>query len=61
MTALIWSRTVDAPTREEEERTEVVALEPMLPCEPKEEYPKTPALENGENRLAVTPYVASSV
>ena len=52
---------MDAPTREEEERTEVVALEPMLPCEPKEEYPKTPALENGENRLAVTPYVASSV
>ncbi|XP_061359498.1 nuclear pore complex protein NUP1-like [Gastrolobium bilobum] len=62
LTALMRSRTVDAPVREEEKKKEMDPSEPMLPCEQMEEYPKTPALENGiENRLVVTPHVTSSV
>lgn len=52
MTALMRSRTVDAPVREEEKRTEMVLSEPTLSC----------ALENGiENHLVSTPHVTSSV
>lgn len=56
------SRTVDASIREEEKQAEVAPLEPLLSCEQKEDYPKTPVLENGmENRLVLTPYDTSSV
>ncbi|MED6109736.1 hypothetical protein PIB30_036385 [Stylosanthes scabra] len=64
LTALMRSRTEDAPdapTREDGESRQVIAMEPRLPCEPKEEYPKTPALDNVDNHLALTPYAASSV
>ncbi|KAJ1404788.1 hypothetical protein SESBI_26366 [Sesbania bispinosa] len=61
LTALMRSRTVNAPVREEEKRTEMVPSEPTLPCGQKE-YPRTPTLENGiENRLVLTPPVQSSV
>ncbi|TKY51774.1 Nuclear pore complex protein NUP1 [Spatholobus suberectus] len=60
LTALMRSRTVDAPVREEEKGTEMVPSEPMLPSGQKE-YPKTPALENGiGNSLVVTPHVTST-
>ncbi|MED6205907.1 hypothetical protein PIB30_022035 [Stylosanthes scabra] len=64
LTALMRSRTEDAPdapTQGDEESRQVIAMEPRLPCEPKEEYPKTPALDNVDNHLALTPYPASSV
>ncbi|XP_028219651.1 nuclear pore complex protein NUP1-like isoform X1 [Glycine soja] len=60
LTALMRSRTVNAPVREEEKGTEMVPSEPML-LSGQKEYPKTPALENGtKNGLVVTPHVASS-
>ncbi|KAL5139253.1 Nuclear pore complex protein NUP1 [Glycine soja] len=59
--ALMRSRTVNAPVKEEVKGTEMVPSEPMLLSGIKE-YPKTPALENGtKNGLVVTPHVASSV
>ncbi|CAL0321203.1 unnamed protein product [Lupinus luteus] len=62
LTALMRSRTVDTPIREEEKRTEVVPSEPMLFSELKDEDPKTPIVENRiENHLPLTPYVTSSV
>ncbi|XP_061358405.1 nuclear pore complex protein NUP1-like [Gastrolobium bilobum] len=62
LTTLIRSRTVDPPVGEDGKRTEVVPSDPMLPRVQIEEYPKTPALENGiENHLVSTPYVTSSV
>ncbi|KAL5139254.1 Nuclear pore complex protein NUP1 [Glycine soja] len=58
--ALMRSRTVNAPVKEEVKGTEMVPSEPMLLSGIKE-YPKTPALENGtKNGLVVTPHVASS-
>lgn len=61
LTALMRSRTVNAPVKEEVKGTEMVPSEPMLLSGIKE-YPKTPALENGtKNGLVVTPHVASSV
>ncbi|RZB88084.1 nuclear pore complex protein NUP1-like [Glycine soja] len=60
LTALMRSRTVNAPVKEEVKGTEMVPSEPMLLSGIKE-YPKTPALENGtKNGLVVTPHVASS-
>ncbi|XP_061353701.1 nuclear pore complex protein NUP1 isoform X13 [Gastrolobium bilobum] len=62
LTTLMRSRTVDPPVGEDGKRTEVVPSDPMLPRVQIEEYPKTPALENGiENHLVSTPYVTSSV
>ncbi|OIW13158.1 hypothetical protein TanjilG_07764 [Lupinus angustifolius] len=62
LTALMRSRTVDVPIREEEKHTEVVPSDPTLSSELKDEDPKTPIVENRiENRLALTPYVTSSV
>ncbi|XP_019461149.1 PREDICTED: nuclear pore complex protein NUP1-like isoform X3 [Lupinus angustifolius] len=62
LTALMRSRTVDTPIREEEKRTEVVPSKPMLFSERKDEDPKTPIVENRiEDRLPLTPYVTSSV
>ncbi|QHN78553.1 Nuclear pore complex protein [Arachis hypogaea] len=64
LTALMRSRTEDAPdapTQEGEERKKDIAMEPRLPCEPKEEYPKTLPLDNVDKHLAVTPYATSSV
>jgi len=59
--ALMRSRTVDAPVREEEKGTNVVPSEPML-LSGQKEHPKTPALENGiENTVIVTPHDISSV
>lgn len=61
MTALMRSRTVDAPVREEEKNgKEMVLSEPLLPSVYKE-YPKTPAVENGIGNGVVTPHVTSSV
>ncbi|XP_020230837.1 nuclear pore complex protein NUP1 isoform X2 [Cajanus cajan] len=58
LTELMRSRTVDSLVGEEGKRTEVVPSDPILPREQKEEYPKTPALENQiENHLVSTPYV----
>ncbi|WVY99259.1 hypothetical protein V8G54_031410 [Vigna mungo] len=60
LTALMRSRTVDAPVREEEKGTGVVPSEPVVQSGQKE-CPKTLALENGiENTVAVTPRVISS-
>ncbi|CAJ1976593.1 unnamed protein product [Sphenostylis stenocarpa] len=60
LTALMRSRTVDAPVREEEKGTDRVTSEPML-LSGQKEYPKTPVPENGtENGLTVTPHVISS-
>ncbi|KAL2324993.1 hypothetical protein Fmac_024051 [Flemingia macrophylla] len=59
LTALMHSRTVNTPVREEEKGTEVVPSESMLPCEQKE-YPKTPAQNGIENGLVVTPHVTRS-
>ncbi|XP_019427906.1 PREDICTED: nuclear pore complex protein NUP1-like isoform X2 [Lupinus angustifolius] len=62
LTALMRSRTVDAPIREEEKRTEVVPSEAILSSKLKDEGPKTPIVQNRvENRLALTPYVTSRV
>lgn len=64
LTELMRSRTVDSSIGEEGKRTEVVPQSnSIMPCDQKEEYLKTPALENGiENHLVVsTPYVTSSV
>lgn len=61
LTALMRSRTVGEPVREEEKKTEMVPSEPFLPFREKEEYPKTPALENGiENHLVKTPDIFTS-
>ncbi|KAK7356525.1 hypothetical protein VNO80_15798 [Phaseolus coccineus] len=60
LTALMRSRTVDAPVREEEKGTDVVPSEPML-LSGQKKYPKTPALENGiENTVFGTPHDISS-
>lgn len=62
LTALMRSRTVNAPVRDEEKRTGVVPSEPMLPCRQKEEHPKTPTIENVfGNRLILTPHATSIV
>ncbi|KAE9589797.1 hypothetical protein Lalb_Chr21g0312741 [Lupinus albus] len=62
LTALMCSRTVDTPIREEDKHTEVVPSKLMLFSERKDEDPKTPIVENTtENRLLLTPYVTSSV
>ncbi|KAG4397688.1 hypothetical protein GLYMA_10G194700v4 [Glycine max] len=59
LTALMRSRTVNAPVKEEVKGTEMVPSEPMLLSGIKE-YPKTPALENGtKNGLVVTPHASS--
>ncbi|XP_027367725.1 nuclear pore complex protein NUP1 isoform X2 [Abrus precatorius] len=59
---LMRSRTVDLPVEEEGKRTEVIPSDPILPGEQKEEYPRTPALENGiDNHLISTPFVNSTV
>ena len=44
---LMHSRSVDTAVGEEGKKTEVVPLESMLPLNQKEEYPRTPAVENG--------------
>lgn len=44
---LMHSRSVDTAVREEGNKTEAVPLESMLPLNQKEEYPRTPAVENG--------------
>lgn len=41
------SRSVDTAVGEEGNKTEAVPLESMLPLNQKEEYPCTPAVENG--------------
>jgi len=62
LTALMQSRTVDAAVRGEEKWSEMAPSEPILPSGQKEEYPKTPTIENGiENHLALTQPVTSSV
>ncbi|WJX20086.1 hypothetical protein P8452_09683 [Trifolium repens] len=62
LTALMRSRTVDASVMEEEKTPEMVPSEPTLPSGQKEEYPKTPIVENGiENHLVLTRHVTSSV
>ncbi|XP_047157661.1 nuclear pore complex protein NUP1-like [Vigna umbellata] len=60
LTALMRSRTVDAPVREEEKGTGVVPSEPVVQSGQKE-CPKTLTIENGiENTVVVTPRVISS-
>ncbi|KAG4983813.1 hypothetical protein JHK87_028562 [Glycine soja] len=54
LTALMRSRTVNAPVKEEVKGTEMVPSEPMLLSGIKE-YPKTPALENGTKNGLVFP------
>ncbi|CAI8603962.1 unnamed protein product [Vicia faba] len=62
LTALMQSRTVDAPIRGEEKSPEAIPSEPMLPSGQKEEYPKTPSVENGiENSLVLSRHVTPSV
>ncbi|XP_045816724.1 nuclear pore complex protein NUP1 isoform X3 [Trifolium pratense] len=59
---LMHSRSVDTAAREEGKRTEVVPLESVLPRNQKEEYPQTPALENGiENHVVSTPHSTFSI
>jgi hypothetical protein len=56
------ARTADASVMEEEKTPVMVPSEPTLPSGQKEEYPKTPIVENGiENRLVLTRHVTSSV
>lgn len=62
LTALMQSRTVDAPIRGEEKTPEVIPLEPMLSSRQKEEHPKTPTIENGiENNLVLSQHVSQHV
>ncbi|CAK8572926.1 unnamed protein product [Lathyrus sativus] len=62
LTALMQSRTVDAPIRGEEKSPEVIPSEPMLSSRQKEEHPKTPTVENGiENNLVLSQQVTPSV
>ncbi|CAJ1968001.1 unnamed protein product [Sphenostylis stenocarpa] len=59
LTEIMRSRTVGSSVGEERKNTEVILSDQILPHEQKEEYPKTPALENVmENCLVSTPYDA---
>ncbi|CAJ2673569.1 unnamed protein product [Trifolium pratense] len=58
---LMHSRSVDTAAREEGKRTEVVPLESVLPRNQKEEYPQTPALENGIENHVSTPHSTFSI
>jgi len=51
------SRTVGSSVGEERKNTEVIPSDPVLPHAQREEYLKTPALENVMD-LVSTPYVA---
>nr|XP_027189839.1 nuclear pore complex protein NUP1-like isoform X3 [Cicer arietinum] len=62
LTELMHSRSVDFPIGEEGKRTEVVPSESMLPRNQREEYPQTPAVENGIGKhLISTPHAISSI
>ncbi|KAK7279079.1 hypothetical protein RJT34_24123 [Clitoria ternatea] len=62
LTELMRSRTADLPVGDEGKSTEVVPLDPILPCKQKEEFPKTPAVENRiEKHIVSTPHVTSTV
>ncbi|ESW17368.1 hypothetical protein PHAVU_007G233800 [Phaseolus vulgaris] len=57
LTELMRSRTVGSSVGEERKNTEVIPSDPVLPHAQREEYLKTPALENVMD-LVSTPYVA---
>ncbi|WVY96176.1 hypothetical protein V8G54_028327 [Vigna mungo] len=57
LTELMRSRTVGSSVEEERKSTEVIPSDPILPRGQREEYPKTPAVENVMD-LVSTPYVA---
>ncbi|XP_047177152.1 nuclear pore complex protein NUP1 isoform X2 [Vigna umbellata] len=57
LTELMRSRTVSSSVEEERKNTEVITSDPILPFSQREEYPKTPAVENVMD-LVSTPYVA---
>lgn len=62
LTELMHSRTVNSPIGEEGKRTAVVPSDSVLPRDQKEEYHRTPTLENGiEDHLVSTPRGTSSV
>ncbi|XP_022640341.1 nuclear pore complex protein NUP1 isoform X2 [Vigna radiata var. radiata] len=57
LTELMRSRTVGSSVEEERKSTEVIPSDPILPRGQREEYPKTPAVENVMD-LVSTPFVA---